>query len=245
MNLLKSIKDFHPKLIIGLTIIAVTWINFNITVWHNKKVIDQDVAFYYSYLPSVFYYNDISQSFLKDTINQTIEKNYFGHSKMVNGNYIFKGTMGMAITYLPFFVCAHFYAKIFDYPVNGFSEPYHFAIQFSSLFYFIVGLIFLAKILQLYFPDYIICMALFCITFGTNTLYYLTVGGGMSHAVNFGLIASFIYYTIKWHQKYLVKQTFLIGLIGGLLTLIRPINILVFLFFFLYNIKSTQDLLKK
>ena len=245
MKLLNLIKEFHPKIIIGLTIIVVTCVNFNITFWSSTKVIEEDVAFYYSYLPSAFYYKDISQHFLNDTSNQFIETKYFGHSKPVNSNFVFKGTMGMAVSYLPFFVCAHFYAKIFSYPVTGYSEPYHFAIQFSSLLYFIFGLIFLAKILQFYFPNYIVSLVLLFITFGTNALYYLTVGSGMAHAVNFSLASCFIFYTIKWHQKSFLKRAVIIGLLGGLLTLIRPINILVFIFFFLYNVKSLKDFSKK
>jgi len=245
LKIIRLIKDFNPKLVIALTIIVVTWVNFNITFWQSKKVIEYDVAFYYSYLPSVFYYHDISQNFLKDTVNQNIEKNYFVPSKLKNGDYVFKSTMGMALSYLPFFTAAHIFAKVFNYEVNGYSEPYHFAIQFSSLFYFIFGLLFLIKTLQLYFTDIIVSLVLICIIFGTNTLYYLTIGAGMSHAVNFGLISAFVYYTIKWHQRASFKHSILIGLIGGMLTLIRPINILIFLFFFLYNIKSAKDLLRK
>ncbi len=213
--------------------------------WNSEKVISHDVASYYSYLPSTFYYHDVSQNFLNDSVNKTIEAKYFWPSKSAEGNYVFKTTMGMGITYLPFFTAAHFFAKIFDYPVNGYSTPYHFAIQFSSLFYFVIGLLFLIKILQLYFSNSIVSLVIFCITFGTNTLFYLTVGGGMSHAVSFALIAAFIYYAIKWHKIPSVKYAVAIGLIGGLVTLIRPINILVFVLFFIYDIKSIKDIYPK
>ena len=245
MKLLVVIKEFHPKIIIFLTVIVVVCVNFNITFWSSTKVIEEDVAFYYSYLPAVFYQHDISQNFLKDTANQFIESKYFGHTKLINGKYLFKGTMGMAVTYLPFFILADLYSRAANYPVTGYSESYHFAIQFSSLFYFIIGLLFLIKTLRFYFPKSVVFVTLFCITFGTNVLYYLTVGSGMSHAVNFGLISVFIYYTIKWHQKSLLKQAFVIGIIGGLLTLIRPINILIFIFFFLYNVKSVPEVFKR
>jgi len=248
LNFLKKInfqKALKPKLIIVLTIISVTWVNFNITFWHTKHVIDHDVAFYYSYLPATFYYNDLSQNFLKDTVNGRIEGKYFGPPLAPNGNYVFKSTMGMSLTYFPFFVAAHYYAKIFDYKVNGYSEPYHFAIQFSSLFYFIFGLIFLIRILRLYFSDTVVTLTLLFITFGTNAFYYLTVGAGMSHAVNFGFISCFIYYSILWAKEPTFKNSLVIGLSGGLLTLIRPINILIFLFFFLYNVKSLNDFTQK
>jgi hypothetical protein len=244
-KIVKHIKDFNPKIIAWLTVIIVTWVNFNITFWQNKNVIRDDVNSYYNYLPSVFYYEDISQGFLNDTVNKRIEDRYFWPEKTPDGKYVFKTSMGMSLTYLPFFIGAHYFAKTFHYDLSGYSEPYQFAIQFSSLFYFVTGLLFLIRILRLNFSNSIVFFVLFCITFGTNALYYLTIGGGMPHAVNFALMAAFIYYTIKWHDKPGYKCSFLIGLTGGLLTLIRPINILVFVLFFIHDIKSKPELLQK
>jgi hypothetical protein len=182
---------------------------------------------------------------LNDSTNQKITNKYFQSVNTQNGKHVFKTSMGMALSYLPFFTSAHVYAKLFNYETNGYSKPYHFAIQFSSLFYYIIGLIFLMKILQLYFKNSLVALVLFTITFGTNVLFYLTVGGGMSHALSFSLIAAFIYFTIHWHKTPTFKYSLLIGLIGGYLTLIRPINILAFVLFFLYDVKSIEDIIQK
>lgn len=229
------------KWILAITIIAVTWVNLNLERWKWKDVIIQDVVHYHSYLPALFYENDLTLSFLSDTVNRKIESKLYAPKFTPDNKPVIKMSMGMAVTYVPFFAMAHVYSKLFNYPADGFSEPYHFAILFSTLFYYVIGLIFLGKILRKYFSESVSCLALFCITFGTNALYYLTVTTGMTHIVDFSLIAAFVFYTISWHENPKLKYAVLLGLMGGLLTLVRPINILIFIFFFLFDVKSGGD----
>lgn len=133
----------------------------------------------------------------------------------------------MAVGYLPFFGMAHVYAKLSGYSDIGFSEPYHFAILFSSLFYFVIGLFYLRRVLKLFFPENIVLLTLFCLCFATNVFFYLTLGGGLAHTFGFTLVAMFIYYTLKWKERPLLKYSLFLGLILGLLILVRPVNVLV------------------
>ena len=236
------IQKVNVKWILILTFISVTWVNLNHERGKSKNVISSDVAKYYSYLPALFYENDLSLSFLKDSVNTGIQAKLYAPNKTPDGRFVIKMSMGMAITYLPFFGLAHVFANLFDYPVDGFSEPYHFAIVFSSLFYYLLGLIFLGRILQRYFSSSVSTLVLFCLSFGTNLFYYLTMGGAMSHAVGFALISVFMYYSILWHDHQQLKTAILIGCVGGFLILVRPINVLVFIFFFLYNVKSVHEM---
>ncbi len=245
MSFLKNIKQLNTNWIIVITLISITWVNFNITRWQSVDIINHDVNSYYSYLPAVFYENDLSLSFLDDTLNQTLENRYYWPSRLDNGVKVIKVNMGMAITYLPFFGLAHVYSKLFNFETNGFSEPYHFAIQFASLFYFLIGLVYLIKTLKLFYNNQVVFITLLSVIFGTNIIYYLTNGAGMAHATDFCLISIFIYSTIKWHRTQTIKLAISIGLLGGLITLIRPINILVFLIFFLLNINSLEELIEK
>jgi hypothetical protein len=242
-NFLCFIK--RPGFIVLATFISATWVNFNIVFWSGDKVLEYDVSGYYSWLPSLFYHHDLSQKFLEKEENAYISSRYFSDTKAPNGNRIFKYSMGMGVTYLPFFTLAHLYCKITGAPTTGFSEPYQMAIQFSSLFYFLIGLIFLIKILRIYFDEIVVTLTLLFIVFGTNAFYYITIGGGMSHAVDFMLVCIFIWYSIQWHQNPSLKNTIILGLTGGFLTLIRPINILVFVFFALYKIISSETFKNK
>lgn len=226
----------------ALVVISVTWVNFNQEFWKTRNVIQHDIVQYNSYLPALFYEKDLSLSFLSDTLHSSLESRLYSPKMLPGGQRVIKMSMGMAVSYLPFFALAHVYSKLFNYPADGFSAPYHFAIQFSSLFYYCLGLIFLWRILRLYFTDTVTALTVFCITFGTNVFYYLTLGSGMSHVLNFSLIAAFLFYTIEWHKTQRFKTALALGALGGFLILVRPINVLAFLFFVLFDIASLQDL---
>lgn len=237
---MKSLLKFDLKWILFLLIISVSWVNFNNKKWVSKKVIDIDVISYNAYLPAFFYEKDLTLSFLNDSTKPNRDNLYYP-IRIGDDKIVIKMPMGMAISYLPFFTMAHYYCKTNNIPTDGFSEPYQFAIQFSSLFYAILGFIFLWKVLRKYFDQNISAFVLLCILFATNLFFYLTVAAGMSHAVGFAFISMFIYYTIKWHNTPNLKYSFLLGCIAGYLTLVRPINILVVIFFVLHEIKSFDD----
>ncbi len=245
MSFIKRINIFKLQVILTLVIISVTWVNFNQALWKQLHVIQHDVVNYYSYLPAFFYEKDLSLSFLGDTVNQKVEQQFYAPNYTPEGKPVIKMSMGMSVSYLPFFALAHVYAKNFGYPVNGFSQPYQCALQFSSLFYYLLGLWFLWKVLRIYFNEEVSTLTLFFISFATNVFFYLTIIAAISHLVGFAFIAMFIYFTIKWYDTFQWRYMVWIGLIGGFLTLVRPINFLVFLFFALYGIQTRADFFKR
>ncbi len=242
MKVIQLIKTGYLKLVFILVIISTTWVNFNHTFWQNEDVITHDVKHYYSYLPAFFYEKDLKLNFLNDSVNQKIELNYNNPNKAPNSNYIIKMSMGMAISYLPFFTAAHFYCKLFNVTTNGFTSPYHFALQFSTLIYFLIGLFYLWKVLVKFYNKTISTITLLIICFATNVFFYLTFKAALSHIVGFTLIALFLYLTIGWYQKQNLKYSIALGCVIGFLTLVRPINVLVVIFFVLYNVKNKNDL---
>lgn len=245
MKLIQFIKNGYLKLIFFLVITSVTWVNFNHVFWENQHVIEHDVNQYYSYLPAFFYEKDLTLNFLNDTINQKIETRYYQPNKTTNNKLIIKMSMGMAISYLPFFTVAHFYCKLFNIPANGFSPPYHFALQFSTLIYFLIGLFYLWKVLLNYFNKSVSTITLLLICFATNVFFYLTFKAALSHIIGFTGIAMFLFYLIEWHKTPNYKTSIKLGLLIGFLTLVRPINILIVLIFVLYNVTTLKDLKNK
>jgi hypothetical protein len=233
---------FNFKWFVVIVLAVIIDLHLNQERWLKCAVIDYDMANYYSYLPAFFYEKDLSLSFLNDTNNIKVENRYYRPNKTPEGHPVIKMSMGMAISYLPFFGLAHVYASLFEGNASGFSPPYHFAVMISSLFYFIFGLIFLNKVLKFYFEENIRLIVLTCLVFGTNVLYYLTIGAGMSHAFNFALVSAFLYFAIRWHQQKILKYALLLGLVSGFLVLVRPVNILLFVFLFLYSLRVTKGL---
>jgi hypothetical protein len=241
MKITGVFAKYNLRTILALTIISVTWVNFNQERWLDKNVIVLDVVSYNSYLPALFYEHDLTLSFLYDDLDREVEARLYGPNHTPDGKPVIKMSMGMAVSYLPFFAVAHSVASLFDFPVNGFSEPYHFMLLFSSLAYFVIGLIYLWKVLIRFFSQQTAALTLFCITFATNTFYYLTIQGAYSHVVGFCFIAIFLHKTFEWYQNPKPTTALCLGLTLGFLMLVRPINVLIFIFFVFFGIVKPQD----
>jgi len=159
------------------------------------------------------------------------------------GDRVIVTTMGLAFLYLPFFLVAHLVTPFTEFAADGFTAPYKFALMMSCLAYLIIGLVFLKKILERYFNEYITSFTLLSIGIGTNLLMYTTHHDApMSHVFNFALINIYLFYVIKWHELSTYKNTIILGLVSGLITLIRPTNILVLLILFFYDVRSFKDI---
>ena len=94
---------FNLKWLIVITSISVSWVNFNHERWLSFDIMSHDKAHYYSYLPALFYENDLKLSFLNDTVNQKLHNKYYAPNHTPEGKAVIKMSMGMAFSYLPFF----------------------------------------------------------------------------------------------------------------------------------------------
>ena len=210
-----------------------------------KKRIEWDVREYYLYLPATFIHHDPGFNFIESLpeSEKSEYKNWVGPSP--SGKIVSRMTMGMAIAYTPFFAIGHLFAKILHEPQTGFSSPYQTAMNFCGLFYGILGLFFLRKVLRRYFPERITALTLLCIGLGTNLFYYMAVEGSMSHVVSFCLFSIFLWYTIKWHEQQRWKYIIFLALSLGLVSLVRPTNLMLCIIFILYGITNLESIKAK
>lgn len=239
---LNNIRSVHVLYLILLLLVG-TVIKFG--PWKNAekpgKLISWDVTSYYGYLPATFIEKDLSLSFVQSDSAYYHERQMYWPEIAPNGKKLIKTTMGMSFLYAPFFAIANFIDDDTS-KSRGFSETYEFWLVLSSLFYTIIGMVFLRLFLIKQFSDQITSIILFLIYLGTNLFYYITVEPLMPHAYNLALVSIFLYHTILWHENHNWKNTIIIGFVIGLITLIRPVNFLIILFFLLYNVKRTKDL---
>ena len=229
------------KLVIVFIMLMVLYMikNYN-SLNGSRGIIDNDVVQYYSYLPAALIYHDVSLKFTESYHGP--HKFEFWPSMAPNGGLVIKVTMGMSFMYLPFFYGAHWYAYFFGYDTGGFSKPYQIALLLSSLFYLIVGLHFLRKVLEKYFDTFIVAFVLLLLVFGTNMFIFATINGAMTHVYSFSLLCIFIYYTIKWYERQSFRNSLFLGLVLGLITIVRPNNIVMGLIFVFYGITSFKDI---
>ena len=235
LSIFKSLSLY----IVLFTISILLWVDFSNKRWEDRKVIDWDIISYYGYLPATFIRHDLALDFMAK--NEVSNGEVYWYETAENGGRVMKMTMGMAILYSPFFSIAHIYSQQAGEIANGFTYHYQKAIFLSALFYVMIGVIFLRLLLLKFYNERVTSIVILSIVFGTNLYNYITVDGAMSHAYNFSLITVFLYFSVKWHEQQKYRYTIILGLIGGLIILIRPVNILVFIFPLLYNVYSWKD----
>ncbi len=245
-NWLKSLRGVKPSSwIIILFILSIPLINTNHHKWaKDEGVVVWDVKSYYAYLPATFIYHDLSLDFMAENPNKFGK--WIWPITTPTGKKSILTTMGLSVMYTPFFFIAHLVASVSpQFEADGYSLPYQYALAFSTFFYFLLGLFVLRKILLRYFSDGVVAFTLLAIGAGTNLFYYVSYEACMSHGYNFVLITIFIFFLEKWTDKITLKHTIFLGLLSGLIALIRPTNILIIILIPLWRVGSWGDFRNK
>lgn len=226
----KSWATFVPWLIC----IVVLWAILNTSFQKDYKsgIIEADAKGYYAYLPAVFIYHDLNFGFYKNIELETYyNPNLYYDYRVVNNNKtINRYYAGTAICLLPFFLAGHAITLLTGFPADGYSYYYTMMVHLGALFYLLLALVGLRKLLQSYLiNEKVIAFVLIAIVFGTNLFYYVLTEFAMSHLYSFTAITWFSFtirkYFIHSNIKYLIYSALLLGII----TVIRPVNLLVVL----------------
>lgn len=212
------------------------------------KITEWDAFGYYAYLPAIFIYHDFKQLSWIPAIDKKYKVtggNGIQAQKADNGNYAFKYLGGVAIMELPFFLIAHYIAKEMHYPPDGFSPPYQYIISFGAIFYCILAIFLLRKILLLYFSDLTAAVTLLAVCLGSNFIEYAAIENGQSHAYIFPLYVLVIYTTIKWHKNPKILWAALTGVIIGMATISRPTEAIMLFIPLLWGTQNRDAASKK
>lgn len=205
-----------------------------------ERVIANDVVSYYAYLPAAFIEHDLTLSFTDREHTGT-----YWPETLADGGKVIKTSMGVAMMYCPFFLAAHGLAPVLGYAADGFSVPYAFALQLAGLFYAVLGLLLLRRVLRRHFADWVTALTLLIVGLCTNLYWYSLYEAPMSHAFSFCLFALFAWLTELWHERPTVWRSVAMGLTLGLISLIRPTNALVGVYFLLYGLQTKDDVGEK
>jgi len=234
------VKISLSQLSIAICFVVISSLVFSEKYWRDEnKVIASDVVNYYGYLPAVFIYQDASLMYWDDLDFDLQLKLWFKTNE--EQERTFKMSMGVAYFYCPLFLVAHQLASPLGYLNNGYTLPYRLSIVLTSLLFYLLGLVILGRILLNYFSELVTAITIVVIAIGTNIINYVIHEPGMSHVFSFFSIAAFLHYSIKWYKNNSSKNLFILGLLTGLIILIRPTNITVLLFFLLFGVRSFSD----
>jgi hypothetical protein len=233
-------NNYFSKIIIGLLLIICAWYGKNLDSWGRNKIINHDVIYYYAYLPAAIIFHDFNFQFARNLPADSEIRVWYSTAE--NGKPVLRMTMGLAILWLPFFLPAHVLAHSLGVSALGYSWPYNLSIFIAAIFYLLIGLVFLRKILLNYFTDWITALTLVIVVAATNLMYYVISEPGMSHVYSFSLITVFLYTTIRWIGKPSWSLSIILGILAGFIVLIRPINVLVLLLPALIGVNSLAGL---
>ena len=219
---------------IFLISLYLTFCFFKINGFFNNKkseIIRSDGFGYYSFLPSIFIYDDYSQEFVKEKIHKYYI--YAGtpeYMQVIGEKTVDKYFFGTAVLMYPFFMTAHWLALLFHQPADGYSLLYQYFMGLSALFYVFFGLLFCYKLLKLYkatvLQSTFICLL---IAFATNLYYYTVVEPTMSHAYSFAAIAAFLFFSKSIFEDRKASCIIPAFIALGFIIIIRPFNVLILL----------------
>jgi len=211
-----------------------------------RNVISWDVFGYYLYLPALFIYGDPG---LRDPawVHALIEQynntaTFYQVIAGPEGGMIIKYSCGMAVMYSPFFFAAHLLAPSLGYAADGLSDPYQLALVFGGLLYTLAGMLLLRRLLLEFFGDRLTALVILLVVAGTNYLQMAYAGGLLTHNVLFGLYALAFLLTVQWYRTFRPVVAAWLGLSIGMITLIRPTDMLVLLIPLLYGIHRQTEL---
>ncbi len=215
------------------------------------RVIQAEGLGYYAYLPAIFIQQDLTWE--KTSVvaasyyNRDIRGDFLNQ---LNHSGINKYFPGIAFLWLPFFLLAHFLSLLFNYPPDGFSLLYQYAIAFAAVFYLTLGIRYCDLLLnQLMLSKWMRRFSVMAIVLGSNLLYNTIGVASQSHVYSFFLLSGFLYYFINYCKR---REYHWRDLFGGILMLsisfcIRPTSVLMVLalpFFLNYFKTPFQNLFK-
>lgn len=210
--------------------------------WRERdRVIEHDVHSYYAYLPAFFIYKDITLE--AGNYNPEPDYYYFWPNYTPDGRRVIKMSMGLSVLYAPFFFAAHAYASVSEaYPATGFSEPYKVMLLVSTLCYLLLGLLAVRRLLRdTGFSEGVTALTVLLIGTGTNLFAYASQSAPNVHVYNFFLFAAFALLTRWWYRTPGLRRSAAVGLLFGLIALVRPSNAVIALFFALCGVTSLRD----
>ena len=232
------------KLIIFLFLVVSVFITMNRGAWKENNVIIWDGTGYYMYLPATIIGHDPGNLQFYSRIDSLYKPSggvlqYGIHFHEATGKKSTRYPVGVALFELPGFLIAHGYTTCWKYyPPDGYSAPYQLAVALGTIFWAVLGLIFLRRFLLRFFPEATVWLCMLLIAFGTNLYYYTAFFQSWSHPYSFFLMCFILYLTERWYATGKAGFIVLLGFAIGLTIITRPTNVLVALIPLLWQLNS-------
>ncbi len=136
------------------------------------------------------------------------------------------GPIGTALLWAPFFGAGHLVALGAralgsDVAVDGYTQPYLWAITFGSALYALAGLALAYRLCRAVAGQFAAFWATLTIWLATPVLFYSHLAPGYSHAASLFAIALFLYLWQRWRDEPSPGRWVALGAAGGLAAMVR------------------------
>ena len=225
-------------------VLCLTGYVFVYTSGRADNPIRSDGFSYYVYLPSWFLFHDTTLSSVARDCCGGVYPAYTAIIRWpTTRRWVNAHPIGVAVMQAPSFAVAHWLTRWTNLTPDGFTLYYQHAAGLSGLFWVIAGLMVLSRLLRRHFADPIVAATLGAILLGTNLFHYATFDSSYSHAYSFFLFAAFLDLTERWYGGPRVRTSVLLGIVAGLIALVRHPNVVFLIVFPLYGVERA-DLLR-
>ncbi len=196
--------------------------------------LQSDGFYYYAFTRSIWFDRDLNLTNDYALLGIDDPQHQFLLEPTVTGYAQSAWAIGPAIAWMPFFGAGHIAATALagqgvDVRTDGTSFPYRQAVCLAGLFYGLLGLWWSYRIARTVAGASAATLAVCAIGGGSFVLWYLVREPTMSHSVSMASVAAF---TLAWvrHRSSARWQTWaLLGLIGGVMVIMRWQNAIVLL----------------
>lgn len=216
--------------------------------------IRSDGVGYHAYLPALVLHGDPSYRTLAEDVFGGRIPAWTGIRPLEHGGYLNRYTPGLAVMMLPFFLLAHVVTLAmqsppgapewfqFNFRADGFSFFYQQAAGLGGVAYLMAGLLLLRGILRLHFRPAVVLVTMLTLVFGTNLLNYGMGESFSAHVVVFFLVVVLMRAVPWWQQSpERIDRALVLGLLVGILALVRPTALLAGLLIPLYGVSRPAD----
>lgn len=191
--------------------------------------LQSDGFYYFAYLRSLVFDHDVN--FMNDYRMLGLGDKTYLFQPTATGHAESAWTIGPAIVWSPFFAVGHLAATRLrasgvDVATDGTSYPYRQAICVASLFYGLLGCWCAYRLTLLFFPAPLAAPAVVLTVAGSFMLWYLVKEPSMTHATSMASVAGFTWLWAATRERRTLGSWALLGVLAGLMALIRWQNLL-------------------
>lgn len=223
-KILKKLSDNYIFVIVMMSslVYCILWF-----LCYEGDVIGSDGKIYYQYFVRIFITHDF-----------------------VNGGLI-KYPLGTTLLQLPFLVLGLLVSKLTGLDLQeGMSPVFRGCMFAAAVFYAFLGVILIYCLLEKRCDKKVAAITCFCMVWGTMFWEYVTRKAGYSHVYGFFICTAFVYF-VEWYESHYSKELsakkritmdFLLGILLGLVILVRNTNIIIGLVYLFYRVNSVKEL---